>query len=107
NRKEMKKYLYIPTIIALLVFSSSCNDDLLDQENPVEITKDQFWLTEHDAELGVNSIYAMFYKPGLWSRWIYFRLDLTSDEGFSNSPWIELADWTRFQYTNYNFWEGN
>ncbi|HYH56852.1 MAG TPA: RagB/SusD family nutrient uptake outer membrane protein, partial [Anseongella sp.] len=39
--------------------------------------------------------------------WIYFRLDLTSDEGFSNSPWIELGDWTRFQYVNYNFWEGN
>lgn len=103
----MKKYLYIPIIFVLLLFSPSCKDDLLEQENLVSITTEQFWLTEHDAELGVNSIYAMFYKPGLWSRWIYFRLDLTSDEGFSNSPWIELADWTRFQYTNYNFWEGN
>ncbi|WP_449439424.1 RagB/SusD family nutrient uptake outer membrane protein [Pedobacter steynii] len=49
----------------------------------------------------------MFYQNGGWNRWIYFRLDLTSDEGWSNSPWTELGDWTRFQYINYNFWEGN
>lgn len=102
----MKKYLYIVTVF-LLLLSPSCKEELLEQANPVSITTGQFWLTENDAQLGINSVYAMFYKPGLWSRWIYFRLDLTSDEGFSNSPWIELADWTRFQYINYNFWEGN
>src|SRR5690606_6742857 len=84
-----------------------CSESLLDQENPNTLTKDQFWKTESDAQKGLNAAYAMFYKPGGWARWIYFRLDLTSDEGFSNSPWIELGDWTRFQYVNYNFWEGN
>ena len=101
----MKKYLYI--IFASILLVTSCEHELLEQENPNTITKEQFWLTSTDAELAINSAYAMFYKPGLWARWIYFRLDLTSDEGFSNSPWIELADWTRFQYVNYNFWEGN
>src|SRR5690606_12264187 len=33
--------------------------------------------------------------------------DLGSDEGWSTSPWNELAEWTRFNYVNYNFWEGN
>ena len=32
---------------------------------------------------------------------------MTSDEGWSSSPWIELGDWTRFLYNNYNFYEGN
>lgn len=86
---------------------SSCKKDLLNVENPNTITEEQFWKTENDAEKGVNAAYAMFYKPGVWARWIYFRLDLTSDEGCSKSPWVELADWTRFQYVNYNFWEGN
>lgn len=36
-------------------------------------------------------------------RWLSFRYDLTSDEGWSSSPWIELGDWTRFLYNNYNF----
>nr|WP_199075581.1 RagB/SusD family nutrient uptake outer membrane protein [Pedobacter sp. ASV19] len=102
----MKKIIIIMLALTTAVLYS-CKKDLLDQKNPNTLTKQQFWKTEDDAQNGVNSIYAMFYQNGVWNRWIYFRLDLTSDEGFSNSPWIELGDWTRFQYVNYNFWEGN
>ena len=52
-------------------------------------------------------VIAFFYKEGTWMRWLSFRYDLTSDEGWSSSPWIELGDWTRFLYNNYNFYEGN
>ncbi len=103
----MKKLLINFTVICSLLAVVSCQEEELDLKNPNALTTDQFWVTPNDAELGVNSIYAMFYKDGLWTRWMYFRLDLTSDEGFSTSPWIELADWTRFNYINYNFWEGN
>jgi len=103
----MKKILLYSTLLGSLLFFSSCNEEELNLNSPNALTTDQFWGNPNDAELGVNSIYAMFYKDGLWSRWIFFRLDLTSDEGFSRSPWTELADWTRFNYVNYNFWEGN
>jgi starch-binding outer membrane protein, SusD/RagB family len=104
----MKKVLIIIFAVCFCsIFLNSCRKSLLDITNPNTLTEDQFWKTEADAQAGLNAVYAMFYKPGLWSRWIYFRLDLTSDEGFSNSPWIELADWTRFGYINYNFAEGN
>lgn len=105
----MKKFKYYTKaiLIALLLTSVSCSEDLLDVENPNTLTDTQFWKTASDANAGVNAIYAMFYKPGGWNRWLYFRYDLTSDEGFSQSPWIELGDWTRFQYVNYNFDEGN
>jgi hypothetical protein len=104
----MKKLcIYLTVAAALLLTASSCNKDILNVTNPNTITVDQFWKTELDAQQGVNAAYAMFYKNGGFNRWIYFRLDLTSDEGFSKSPWIELGDWTRFQYVNYNFWEGN
>ena len=76
-------------------------------DNPNTITTATFWKTETDAQYGINAVYNMFYKPGTFSRWIWFRLDLTSDEGFSQSPWAELKEWTQFQYRNYNFWEGN
>lgn len=102
----MRKSTIILIVILCLSATFSCQDDL-DLSNPNALTVDQFWKTENDAQQGVNSIYAMFYKEGTWARWMYFRLDLTSDEGFSESPWIELADWTRFNYINYNFWEGN
>ena len=102
----MKKIIIIIVVFLGLFFASSCDKEL-DQASPNDVSTNQFWNTESDAQEGVNSIYAMFYKDGLWARWIYFRLDLTSDEGYSVSPWTELADWTRFNYINYNFWEGN
>ncbi|MEH0156393.1 RagB/SusD family nutrient uptake outer membrane protein [Limibacter armeniacum] len=102
----MKNLAYITLVLFSTLFYG-CSDELLDVKNPNTLTEDQFWLSAEDAELGLNAIYAMQYKPGLWGRWIYFRYDLTSDEGYSKSPWIELGDWTRFQYVNYNFWEGN
>ncbi|HMI05828.1 MAG TPA: RagB/SusD family nutrient uptake outer membrane protein [Pedobacter sp.] len=95
------------TLLLFLCINISCKKDLLDQQTPNTLPTDEFWKTEDDAQKGVNAIYHMFYQTGGFSRWMNFRLDLTSDEGFSNSPWVELADWTRFQYINYNFWEGN
>jgi len=103
----MKKIILYSTLLCAILFLNSCNEEDLDLKNPNALTTDQFWLSPSDAEKGVNSIYAMFYKDGLWARWMYFRMDLTSDEGFSKSPWLELADWTHFNYVNYNFWEGN
>lgn len=102
----MKNIKYIILLMAA-VMMFGCNEDFLDIKNPNTLTEDQFWSSPEDARFGVNAIYAMQYKPGLWSRWMYFRYDLTSDIGYSKSPWIELGDWTRFQYVNYNFWEGN
>lgn len=97
----MKKYIYI-LLAALMV--SSCDVDV---ENPNTSTVPTFWKSEADAQYGVNAVYNMFYKPGTYSRWLWFRLDLTSDEGFSQSPWAELKEWTQFKYNNYNFWDGN
>lgn len=102
----MKKIIVTTVIFLSLFFTSSCENEL-NLSNPNAVTVDQYWKTESDAQAGVNSIYAMFYKEGLWARWIYLRLDITSDEGFSKSPWTELADWTRFNYINYNFGPGN
>lgn len=93
-------------LLATLVYTS-CSHDLLDIENPNEPTTGTFWKTEDDAQKGLDAVYSRFYKEGTWMRWLSFRYDLGSDEGWSTSPWNELADWTRFNYVNYNFWEGN
>ncbi len=97
----MKKYIYI-LLVTLIV--SSCDVEV---ENPNTNTVPTFWKSEKDVHHGVNAIYNMFYKPGTFTRWYWFRTDLTSDEGFSQSPWAELKEWTHFQYNNYSFNEGN
>ncbi|MFV0377961.1 MAG: RagB/SusD family nutrient uptake outer membrane protein [Mangrovibacterium sp.] len=102
----MKKTL-IYSLLVVILSLASCNEDLIDISNPNFPTTDTFWKSPADAQLGLDAVYTMFYKPGSWTRWIYFRYDLTSDEGYSQSPWNELKEWTRFIYFNYNFWEGN
>jgi starch-binding outer membrane protein, SusD/RagB family len=84
----------------------ACNEDILNVENPNVPTQTTFWNTVEDAQMGLTAVYSQFTRVGNWSRWIYFRYDLTSDEGYSASPWNELKDWTRFNYVNYNFIQG-
>lgn len=100
------KYIYLVLITMSLAFTG-CSSDLLDISNPNEGTTDKYWTKEADAIAGINGCYSALYKEGTWMRWLSFRYDLGSDEGYSPSPWIELGDWTRFNYTNYNFNEGN
>ncbi len=102
--KRMKLIIYG---FLAVVITTACSKDLLNIKNPNEPTTETFWQTEDDAQKGLNAAYSRFYKEGTWMRWLSFRYDLGSDEGWSTSPWNELADWTRFNYVNYNFWEGN
>ncbi|WP_234573451.1 RagB/SusD family nutrient uptake outer membrane protein [Rhodohalobacter sp. 614A] len=101
----MKKIYFTLLAVMIMMLSSACND-VLDYSNPNAPTDATFWKTPQDAERGLTAVYHQLIKESTYSRWIFFRYDLTSDEGYSNSPWTELADWTRFNYLNYNFWEG-
>ena len=103
----MKRIYHILLGIFIILLVPACSESLLEIENPNEPTVNTFWKTEDDAQKGINAAYSMLYKEGGWMRWLSFRYDLGGDEGWSTSPWNELADWTRFNYVNYNFWEGN
>ena len=103
----LKKKLYGLLIGGTLMLCAGCSGDLLDIDNPNQVTIPTFWNKAADAEAGINGCYSALYKEPTWMKWLSFRYDLTSDEGWSSSPWIELGDWTRFQYSNYNFYEGN
>ncbi|MDO5035557.1 MAG: RagB/SusD family nutrient uptake outer membrane protein [Porphyromonas sp.] len=103
----MEKKIFKRLAVAFIILAGMLSACDLDVPNPNKLSKQKFWVSEDDAKSGTNAIYNMFYKPGTFSRWMWFRLDLTSDEGTSNSPWAELQNWTKFKYVNYNFWEGN
>ncbi|MFZ5429522.1 MAG: RagB/SusD family nutrient uptake outer membrane protein [Bacteroidota bacterium] len=103
----MKKIHLIIIVLLALMAGTSCNSDLINIDNPNQATTESFWKTPDDAIAGINACYSSLYKEGTWMRWLSFRYDLTSDEGWSSSPWNELANWTNFNYANYNFYEGN
>ena len=102
----MKNKINILYTMILLLGMCACNEDLLNVENRNTINSSTFWNTVDDIQKGLTATYSQFYRVGNWSRWIYFRYDLTSDEGYSNSGWTEMANWTKFSYSNYDFLQG-
>ncbi|UOQ76006.1 RagB/SusD family nutrient uptake outer membrane protein [Hymenobacter sp. 5516J-16] len=88
---------------ALLISATACEKDLLDQVNPNLPTTESSWKSSDDAVRASTATYAGLQGLGMYRRWLNFAFDLRDDTGFSQSPWGELADFTRFVQTNYNF----
>ncbi|GAB3585973.1 RagB/SusD family nutrient uptake outer membrane protein [Hymenobacter daeguensis] len=87
---------------ALLLTTTSCQKDLLEKINPNQPTTSNFWKTQADAEAGVTAAYSALQFPGTYARWIHFANDIRSDEGYSLSPWTDLANFTRFVQFDYD-----
>lgn len=102
----MRKYFCsIVCLVALL--ATSCKKSLLDIDNENTISTGNFWKTQQDAENGVVAVYNMFYRQGTWTRNIYTQMQGMADDGVSFAGWTELAEYAKFIYTNYNFFEVN
>lgn len=92
----MKSY----KIAALLVLAGSllgasgCKKDLLDQTNPNTLSVAQFWLTADDANKGVIAAYSGVQQSACYGPWQF--ITARSDESYSQSPFVELAVFTRF-----------
>ncbi|WP_324672308.1 RagB/SusD family nutrient uptake outer membrane protein [Hymenobacter sp. GOD-10R] len=100
----MKRYkLSLAALLGGLLLTTACEKDPLDQPNPNQPTAESFWANSNDAVKGVNAAYSGLQQLGTYRRWLNFAYDLRSDDGFSNSPWGELASFTKFVLTNYNF----
>ncbi|OUJ73623.1 RagB/SusD family nutrient uptake outer membrane protein [Hymenobacter crusticola] len=100
----MKRYkLSLAALLGGLLLTTACEKDLLNQPNPNQPTTESFWANSNDAVKGVNAAYSGLQQLGTYRRWLNFAYDLRSDDGFSNSPWGELASFTKFVLTNYNF----
>jgi starch-binding outer membrane protein, SusD/RagB family len=80
----------------------SCSESkLLDQVNPNQASTATFWKTADDAIKGLNAAYSGV-QDRRWSLWTVFLTDMPSDEGYSQSPWTDLANLGKFIITDYN-----
>jgi hypothetical protein len=81
---------------------AGCND--LDVTNPNQSSSQTFWQSAADAERGVTASYNALLLLGTYSRWHIFANDIRSDIGTARtSPWGDLANFARFQLSDYNF----
>lgn len=97
----MKKII-IGLLTVVFGLTLSCEEDLLDQVNPNAPTPDTFWNSQEDAVLGINAVYAGVQNRQI-SLWEIFDYDMRSDEGYSQSPWTDLANVGRHVNNNYDF----
>jgi hypothetical protein len=87
----------------LLLSATACEKDMLTQVNPNQPLVSLSWQTSDDAVRGSTACYAGLQGLGMYRRWLNFAFDLRDDIGWSQSPWGELADFTRFVQQNYDF----
>jgi tetratricopeptide (TPR) repeat protein len=85
-----------------LLTATSCKKDLLDQTNPNAPSTAQFWLSADDANKGVIACYSGVQQYACYGHSWQF-ITARSDESYSQSPYVELAVFTRFIQTNNGF----
>ncbi len=97
------KTLLAAATAGLLLSSTGCQKDLLDQANPNLATTATFWKTSDDAVRASIACYAGLQAVGMYRRWFSFIYDARDDIGWSQSPYTPLREITGFQQTDYNF----
>jgi hypothetical protein len=99
----MKSHKLFTLLLAgSLLGATSCKKDLLEQTNPNTLSVAQFWLTADDANRGVISCYSGIQQYACYGHSWQF-ITARSDESYSQSPFVELAVFTRFIQANNNF----
>jgi starch-binding outer membrane protein, SusD/RagB family len=76
----MKNSLFSKTSVMVIILLMSCNESLLDKQNPNGGTPGSFYSNEVQLTQGINSVYAIAQGNGLVSREWFFVHDLRSDE---------------------------
>lgn len=96
------KRIIIGFVLAASLGFSGCQKKL-DIPNPNAPTIENFWQNSNDAVLGVNAVYSVLHR-GAITRYMPMFLIGRSDEGYSTSPFFELANaLDKFVLTDYNW----
>src|SRR5699024_11681553 len=70
------KCLFIPLILALIMFTAGCNPNSFLEETPNSfLTEENFYETEKDAVASVNAVYDMLQQGALYLNNMYRLVD--------------------------------
>ncbi|MBA4165989.1 MAG: RagB/SusD family nutrient uptake outer membrane protein [Chitinophagaceae bacterium] len=99
------KSLYISIAAAACFIMPACSKKL-DIPNPNVELADSLWTSATGANQAVLATYQTFAKPG-FNWWVPVLKNLCSDEGWSESPYVQLSNTMKFIYPDYNFLAGS
>jgi hypothetical protein len=89
-------------LLALGAVLAGCRADT-NVTNPNQPSTGTFWTSQAGAMQGINATYNSLIRLGTFQRWQAFSYDIRSDEGFSPSPWTDLANFNKFTFVTYDF----
>ncbi|MDQ6634499.1 MAG: RagB/SusD family nutrient uptake outer membrane protein, partial [Gemmatimonadota bacterium] len=89
-------------VLALGAVLAGCRADT-NVTNPNQPSTGTFWTSSAGAIQGINATYNSLIRLGTFQRWQAFSYDIRSDEGFSPSPWTDLANFNKFTFVTYDF----
>ena len=99
--RHMRNRGILAALVATLA-AAGCAD--LEVTNPNQRSSQTFWKTSDDALRGLTATYNALELLGVFGRWHIFAHDIRSDLGTAqNSPWGDLANFNRFELSDYNF----
>lgn len=85
---NMKSKIFI-TIGLIFFIISSCNDEILDKDNPAQLSTATFFASDDQAIAAINSVYAALQANNLYNREYFFLHDLLSDDCQSGGGQLE------------------
>lgn len=86
----MKKISFLTFVMVFLLFSS-CDEDVLDKNNPSQLSTATFFRTNAQAVSAVNAIYAGLQGNNLYNREYFFLHDLLSDDCQTGGAQLETV----------------
>ncbi|WP_157638011.1 RagB/SusD family nutrient uptake outer membrane protein [Flexithrix dorotheae] len=104
------KNIYRKSILLTLLLSMftvlSCDDEILEQENPNAVTPDTFWKTEEDATKGIIGAYSPFTHIWYYSRFEIFLSDYRDDvtNPYGTSERTAIGNFNGISLGNGTFW---
>lgn len=99
----MKKIVFILVVLVSAVFVS-CDKNLLDIPNPNTFSTEIFWESPENAWQGLVACYSGLLFEGTYRQWYDLSLEMRADLCFNESAWRDYANYSKFNYTNYD-WE--
>ncbi len=86
----MKKIFLLTFSIVFLVFSS-CNEEILDKDNPNQLSTETFYRSTDQVIAATNAVYAALQANNLYNREYFFLHDLLSDDCQTGGAQLEAV----------------
>lgn len=91
----MKKIKIILMVFATLFVVNGCEEEDFELTNPSGLSPETYFRTEAQVQSAVNAVYANTQTIGLYTRTLFFAMDIMSREALGIHNWKQIKEFIR------------